>query len=301
MALSDIKTRQPIVDAIAEFDHAGRDRFLQKYGFGPSRSYELVHDGKRYDSKAIVGAAHGYARPDLGPLPAATFSGGEETVKRKLESLDFVVERKAETRLRDDNIRKTSAFLLTWKESGWPHSNILRMFRIYQEQGFVEEDWRFHAHRQAKSGDRVWLLKQGAGPKGIFGVGKILAPARRGDAGNGKQQMMVRVRFSVFSDPKQQLLIDEPATRGVLSATQIRMQASGYPLSDDQSESLEIFLADRIRSFPLIRSHQADNDPFDPSTIEDARARIRRTIAQRRGQRAFRDFPDRGLRWKMRY
>lgn len=50
-----------------------------------------------YDSKAIVGAAFGYQFPDRGPLDAAAFSGGEATVKRKLEELGFevVVVRKA--------------------------------------------------------------------------------------------------------------------------------------------------------------------------------------------------------------
>ena len=60
MAIADIKKRKEILDAIAEYDQLGRDRFLEKYGFGPSRSYWLVHQGKQYDSKAIIGAARGY-------------------------------------------------------------------------------------------------------------------------------------------------------------------------------------------------------------------------------------------------
>ena len=89
MSLSDIRRKQPVLDAIAEFNRLGRDRFLEKYRFGHSRSYWLVHDGRQYDSKAIVGAAHGYARPDLGPLKAEEFNGGEMPVKRKLERLGF--------------------------------------------------------------------------------------------------------------------------------------------------------------------------------------------------------------------
>jgi hypothetical protein len=68
MSLSDIASRQPVLDAVAE--QLGRDQFLQKYGFGHSRSYWLIHNGQRYDSKAITGAAPGYVRPDLGPLGA---------------------------------------------------------------------------------------------------------------------------------------------------------------------------------------------------------------------------------------
>jgi hypothetical protein len=91
IALSDITSQQPVLYAISEYDQLGRERFLRKYGFGKAQSYWLVHDGKRYDSKAILGAAHGFARPDLGPLRSTDFSGGETTVKRKLEELGFTV------------------------------------------------------------------------------------------------------------------------------------------------------------------------------------------------------------------
>lgn len=65
--------------------------FLRKYRFGPARDYFLVHEGRRYPSKAIAGAAHGYEHPSLGPLVADQFTGGLQTVHRKLVSLGFEV------------------------------------------------------------------------------------------------------------------------------------------------------------------------------------------------------------------
>jgi hypothetical protein len=56
MALSDLTDPAAINDAVDEFDRIGRDSFLRKYGFGPSRAYFVRREGKRYDSKAIVGA-----------------------------------------------------------------------------------------------------------------------------------------------------------------------------------------------------------------------------------------------------
>jgi hypothetical protein len=92
MALSDL-TRDAVVAATKQYDELGRDAFLQQYGFGPSRDYFLLFNGRRYDSKAIAGAAHGFALPEAGPLRAPDFSGGEATVARVLETLGFVVER----------------------------------------------------------------------------------------------------------------------------------------------------------------------------------------------------------------
>jgi putative restriction endonuclease len=92
MALSDLTERSAVVQAIAEYDALGRERFLEKYGFGPARRFYLRHSGRLYDSKAVVGAAHGFQHPAEGPLRAADFSGGDATERRKLEDLGFSVE-----------------------------------------------------------------------------------------------------------------------------------------------------------------------------------------------------------------
>lgn len=49
------------------------------------------------------------------------------------------------------------------------------------------------------------------------------------------------------------------------------------------------FVLQRRLLAPLLPADQADEDLFDPTSIQDARQRISRMIAQRRGQRAFRD------------
>jgi putative restriction endonuclease len=88
MGLGDIG-HEDILAATEEFRRLGRDNFLQTYGFGRATSYELVLDGLRYDSKAIVGVAHGHATGDF--LSARDFSGGAATVARRLRQLGFVV------------------------------------------------------------------------------------------------------------------------------------------------------------------------------------------------------------------
>ena len=84
-------TQSGVLRAISEFDRLGRDAFLDRYGFGPATDYLLVHDGRDYDSKAIVGVAHGFDLPDKGTLSAADFSGGDATVARLLRGLGFEV------------------------------------------------------------------------------------------------------------------------------------------------------------------------------------------------------------------
>jgi 5-methylcytosine-specific restriction protein A len=87
--MGKIRHRESILRAIQEYQRPGREGFLKRYGFGPARSYFLVHEGKRYDSKAIVGVAFGYENPSHSPLTREEFSGGYATVSKWLGELGF--------------------------------------------------------------------------------------------------------------------------------------------------------------------------------------------------------------------
>ena len=96
MPLNDIR-HEHVLQAIEECNQCGRDKFLEKYGFYKSINIWLVHNGQSYDSKAIVGVAHGYARPDLGPLTSEDFSGGG-VLKTRLKRLGFSVKHATDDR-----------------------------------------------------------------------------------------------------------------------------------------------------------------------------------------------------------
>jgi putative restriction endonuclease len=90
VAVSDLTDPSAVNKALDEFDHLGRDAFLKRYCFGPSIKFFLVSDGKRYDSKAILGATHGFQPGSQGPLLSTEFSGGAQTVLR-LQQLGFTI------------------------------------------------------------------------------------------------------------------------------------------------------------------------------------------------------------------
>lgn len=89
MAYTDV-TAEAVHKAVADYDDRGAEDFLRAYGFEPARQYQLLVHGKRYPSKAIVGAAHQYVHGR--PLRADEFSGGAATVVRHLTSLGFEIE-----------------------------------------------------------------------------------------------------------------------------------------------------------------------------------------------------------------
>lgn len=116
MALKDI-TRPAVLAAIAEYNRVGQRAFLSRYGFDPARLYLLVHDGKFYDSKAIVGAAHGFL-PGEKPLAPSLFSGGEATVGRLLRGLGFTVQVGDE--LTADRLERLLTRLQVYRSDGLP-------------------------------------------------------------------------------------------------------------------------------------------------------------------------------------
>lgn len=90
MAFSDIQ-RDNVLAAIDECDAVGRDAFLATYGYGEAKTYHLKYRGNLYDSKAILGVARRYARPDLGAAKRTDFSGGLMQVVPHYERLGFEI------------------------------------------------------------------------------------------------------------------------------------------------------------------------------------------------------------------
>ncbi|QCB92453.1 hypothetical protein [Cellulomonas shaoxiangyii] len=74
MATFSSVTQQHILKAIEEFDARGGDEFLALYGFEPTGELPIVHEGRTYDSKAILGVAHRYATGRL--ATSEEFSNG---------------------------------------------------------------------------------------------------------------------------------------------------------------------------------------------------------------------------------
>ena len=87
MILKDLTDPKAVRQAMTEYDQLGQEAFLAKYGYRKANKFFLIHAGKKYDSKAICGVAHGYQFGT--PLRSNEFSGGAATVQKKLEQLGF--------------------------------------------------------------------------------------------------------------------------------------------------------------------------------------------------------------------
>jgi hypothetical protein len=92
MVAWDQVTRDDVLRAIRQYDRLGPDEFLSEHGFGPTTTYELVRDKRRYPPKAILGAAHEFATGRQ--LASGDFEGGKTGAVRVLGKLGFTVQKK---------------------------------------------------------------------------------------------------------------------------------------------------------------------------------------------------------------
>ena len=91
MGLKDIAA-DDVRAALREFDDLGREAMLERYANGPrgkSTRWYILHDGKEYDQKVALRAAHEWA--ELEPLPPGkgTFTAGD--ARARLKELGFRV------------------------------------------------------------------------------------------------------------------------------------------------------------------------------------------------------------------
>ena len=88
----DRVTRDHVSRAISEYDRLGPEQFFAQHGFGPTTTYDLVWNKRRYPPKAIPGTAYEFATGKR--LDSADFEGGKSGAVKVLESLGFTIKKK---------------------------------------------------------------------------------------------------------------------------------------------------------------------------------------------------------------
>ena len=129
-----------------------------------------------------------------------------------------------------------TSFVITWNPAKWPYDELIKVIEQQARTGAVEADWRFQAYRRAKPGDRIFLLKQGQPPRGIFGAGTIVRAPYRTD---GESTGSAPVKFEILVDPMKSLLVLEHDVRFVLPPRVVNSQSSGVMIAEEKGEELD--------------------------------------------------------------
>jgi HNH endonuclease len=181
-----------------------------------------------------------------------------------------------------------SDYLFTWTPKGWPYAKLRALVDSYERGQKVTEPWRCQAHKAAKPGDTAYLIKLGDGLQGIFGIGTITGPAQRNPLALPKENpWQVPITFDRLVDPTKAVLVSAEQLASIPVPTNTwHPRASGTSLSEIAARQIDEFIVEARDQ--ALSGNAADTDNFDSKNASDARDRINRSIAIRRGQQTFR-------------
>lgn len=270
--LGDLTSRDAILQAIAEFDRIGRDQFLLKYGFKPARSYFLNYSGRTYDSKAIAGAAYGYQFPDRGPLAPKDFSGGDATVRPKLESLGF--------QFSDGSEPEASELTSDCLTEGaiYPREDLIQMF------GIVDSTVNTGVFRP-KGSRSLWLFVTRDKTSDRTQYKDHL----EGDLLHWEGQTSGRTDTKIIEHEANgyELLVFYRESKRQHPKAGFRFEGQFRYLSHRPGKPSE-FLLQKVRGAQIEFEAASEAETFDPSNIEDGRRKVLAAVSQRQGQSKFR-------------
>jgi 5-methylcytosine-specific restriction protein A len=222
--------------ALDEFDRIGRKEFLRRYRFGKARAYFIVRDGKQYDSKAVLGAAHKYQYGQA--LPHEDFSGGDAGAARELRGLGFTVVG-PEGRSREID---SQMFILTWNSLKWDWDASGRGQAIAATAQGLQVPGRWATGVRTGGivpGDRAFLLQQGP-RRGMVASGLFTSEVFQEPHWDGVPGKVANYAYVSWDKvlPDEQMLSVEEIKAHVPGLNWDRIQGSGVLLPEPGASRL---------------------------------------------------------------
>jgi 5-methylcytosine-specific restriction protein A len=261
-------TRDDVLSAIADFDSG-----MVQHHFHDSEKYDLLHDGKRYPPKAILGIS---ARRSAGRvLEPSEFSGGESSACfRVLRKCGFKIE------LKPSLHAAPKTLLYAWNPSRWDWEGFEDAVATVREGKPHKMYWSCGNTKNIAKGDRFLLVRLGVEPKGIVGCGVVVSspyPLPHWDKekrAEGKEALRTDLEFTSLS-PNPIITLHE--LEQLYPDVSWTPQSSGISVGEDiASELLAIFEGEAIGS-------ASDSTKFEQTV---RRLRSAKMVAKPDGQKA---------------
>ncbi len=136
------------------------------------------------------------------------------------------------------------AWLVAWNPLLNPWDDMSQDRALLAERGHVDFIWNCGQNRSIVPGDRVWLIRLGEHPKGIFGRGAALETPHRAPSWRNPSQMQMffPIRWTELLDARdQKILLPQPFLKShpVLRRMHWSPRGSGVRIPDDVNEVLE--------------------------------------------------------------
>ncbi len=136
-----------------------------------------------------------------------------------------------------------STFILIWSVKAWGDENEVRKYikkiiKNIEKKGCCKEEWS--SCKNAKPGDRFFMLMMGREPRGIIGSGWIISESykRKDWRGLPKDHIYAHVLFDTFLDPEKYILHIDVLERKIPNG-HWKSRQRAQRLREDIAEALE--------------------------------------------------------------
>ena len=138
-------------------------------------------------------------------------------------------------------LRQVAAFLLTWSPLRYAWTDLPGMARRVRAGKRVRDRWSCARGKQIRRGDRLFMLRQGEEPRGLFASGTAITDWYEGPNWRGPGYChYVDLVYDVLLDPARDALLPREALRsGKLARMHWDTQSSGVRIPDQIVRELE--------------------------------------------------------------
>lgn len=137
-----------------------------------------------------------------------------------------------------------SAWLVTWNPQLYPWPDFAQDLAELNQKGYVDFGWSCGKTRRIQAGERIWLLRLGPRPRGIFGQGTALTAPVEGPSWRdpNRTQMSLEIRWTALLDAHtEQVVLPQEFLKShpLLGRQNWSPQGSGVSLPDQINVELE--------------------------------------------------------------
>jgi hypothetical protein len=131
------------------------------------------------------------------------------------------------------------AYLFGWNPIKFKWENLNDDIRKLKETGKLENNWSVASHKTIKPGDRAYVVRLGAEPKGIFASGYVSSEPYLA-ARKGRIYHRINIAFDVLLNPnEEQILTFDILKTGSLAEQTWAPQASGISIRPQLVNEME--------------------------------------------------------------
>lgn len=171
-----------------------------------------------------------------------------------------------------------ATYLLVWNPKRWQWIDLQECIDDIKQHGHYLDRWSSGNNKKIVEGDRVFIIRLGLEPRGIFASGwatsNVYDDVNWDDAKRAAKPTIgyIDVELTALLNPDQETILSrDNLARGVLARMHWDSQTSGVTIPPDVAVQLEADWARLLASKGTIQEHLLHSRPYLPEELEQGK------------------------------